>query len=97
MCVRGHGWCHWSAPAQGRAADLRRGTTGGCCDALHRLVREVVASTERTVRLGDYGSLLRALEQRATVLERTELHLIDDRRNGSGCQHVVQLTLYGFV
>src|ERR1700757_5134858 len=70
---------HDKTALQGPAQQhLRGGASDGFGGALDHLVREVTARPQRTVRLYNNIPLLCSLEQRATVLEGTELDLIHD-------------------
>src|SRR5215218_2577464 len=70
---------------------LRRRALEPAGDLPDALVVEVAAGPERAVGLDRDATLLAALQEGATVLERAELHLVDDGRRVGGGQQLVQL------
>src|SRR3954465_1605851 len=57
--------------------DLRRRAPDAIGDPLHAVVAEMAAGAERAVGLEQDAALLTSLQERAPVLERAELHLVD--------------------
>src|SRR6266480_6386364 len=65
------------APAQ---QHLSGSSSYTCSDTTDRLVRQVPSGSEWTVGLGDDVASVCGFEQTSPVLERAELHLVDDGR-----------------
>src|SRR3954451_1608592 len=71
--------------------DLRGRAPEAVGDLPHAAVSEVATGAERAVGLDRHPTLLAGVEQSAAVLERAELHLVDDRPHLGDAEHLVQL------